>query len=75
MYYLIEGLEDFYKETGVQPYILFIPYSSNYWNGNSLDTNKADSYLEDVYKSTFQDEGHFIFAYFQCSIYKIETFI
>lgn len=63
---LITGLEDFYNLTGVQPYILFVPYSENYWNGNSINVSNATKYLEDVYSSTFKDEGHFIFAYFQC---------
>lgn len=63
---MISGLEDFYKETGVQPYILFVPYSEEYWNGNTIQPTKADAYLEKVYAEKFKDEGHFIFAYFQC---------
>ena len=63
---LIEGLEDFYKETGVQPYVLFVPYQSDLWNGNNLNPTKADEYLEKIYEEKFEDEGHFIFAYFQC---------
>lgn len=63
---LISGLEDFYNKTGVQPYILFVPYSTNYWNGTDFNANAADSYLETVYSNSFTDEAHFIFAYFQC---------
>lgn len=63
---LITGLEDFYNATGIQPYILFVPYSSNYWNGTNFNANAANSYLETVYSNTFKDEAHFIFAYFQC---------
>lgn len=63
---LISGLEDFYKKTGIQPYVLFVPYSEQYWNGNNINATKADEYLEKVYKEKFKDEGHFIFAYFQC---------
>lgn len=63
---LINGLEDFYKATGVQPYILFVAYSSQYWNGTNINATVADNYLESVYSSTFTDEGHFIFAYFEC---------
>ncbi len=63
---LINGLEDFYKATGVQPYVLFVPYSIQYWNGTSINATVADNYLESVYSSTFTDEGHFIFAYFEC---------
>lgn len=63
---LISGLEDFYNATGVQPYILFVPYSEEYWNGTSINPTVADQYLELVYSSKFTDEGHFIFAYFAC---------
>lgn len=63
---LITGLEEFYKKTGIQPYVLFVPYSGQYWNGNNIIVTKADEYLEEVYKEKFKDEGHFIFAYFQC---------
>lgn len=63
---LISGLEDFYKETGIQPYILFVPYSSDYWNGSTINSTAADNYLEAVYNEKFTDEAHFIFAYFSC---------
>lgn len=63
---LISGLEDFYKETGVQPYVMLIPYSDEYWNGNTFNISAADDYLNKVYDSHFKDEGHFIFAYFAC---------
>lgn len=64
---MIEGLEDFYNETGIQPYVAFIPYDNEMWNGNDINANKADQYLEKLYADTFKDEGHFIFAYFACS--------
>lgn len=63
---LITGLEEFYKKTGIQPYVLLIPYSTEYWNGNDINATKADEYLENVYAEKFKDEAHFIFAYFQC---------
>lgn len=63
---MIDGLEDFYKDTGIQPYIAFIPYTSDLWNGDQLDTTKADTFLSDMYEEKFKDEGHFIFAYFAC---------
>lgn len=63
---LIEGLEDFYKETGAQPYVLLVKYSEEFWNGSNLDASKADEYLNSIYEEKFEDEGHFIFAYFQC---------
>ena len=63
---LISGLEEFYKKTGIQPYVLFVPYSAEYWNGNDINATKADAYLEKIYSEKFTDEAHFIFAYFQC---------
>ena len=63
---LISGLEDFYNQTGIQPYVLFVPYSPTYWNGSTLNANVADNYLEQVYNNNFSDEAHFIFAYFEC---------
>ena len=63
---LISGLETFYNKTGVQPYILFIKYSDKFWNNDSFITSSAKEYLENYYDSNFKDEGHFIFAYFEC---------
>lgn len=63
---LIEGLEDLYKETGIQPYVLLVAYNSDLWNEDNLNPTKADEYLEKIYDEKFEDEGHFIFAYFQC---------
>jgi hypothetical protein len=64
---LIAGLETFYNETGIQPYVVLIPYSAKYWNGSSINATAADEYLESIYSSKFTDEGHFIFAYFACA--------
>ncbi len=65
---LISGLEDFYNATGIQPYVMLIPYSSNYWRNGEINATAADRYLESVYQRKFSDEGHFIFAYFQKQI-------
>lgn len=63
---LVEGLEDFYKETGIQPYVMFIPYSQQFWKNNQFQSSDATDYLETIYRKKFKDEGHFIFAYFAC---------
>lgn len=63
---LIGGLEDFYKETGAQPFVLLVKYSEDFWNGSNLNVEEADKYLNSIYDQKFEDEGHFIFAYFQC---------
>lgn len=63
---LIEGMEHFYNETGVQPYFLLVDYDKDLWNNGVLTPDAADEYLNEVYESTFNDEAHFIFAYFAC---------
>ena len=64
---LTDGLEDFYHETGVQPYVLLVKYNSDLWNTDgTLNPDKATEYLEKVYADKFTDEAHFIFAYYQC---------
>lgn len=66
---LIRGLEEFYKETGIQPYLVFEPYNSSYWNADgSANANAMDAHLETVYDNTFTDEAHFIFAYFSAEL-------
>ncbi len=63
---MIEGLEHFYDKTGIQPYILFVSYDEKYWRNDTLNVDVANDYLEDYYDNHFNDEGHFIFAYFEC---------
>ncbi len=63
---LISGLEHFYNKTGVQPYLLLIPYSDQLWSGSDLNSTAAEQYLDAFYEQNFTDEGHFILAYFQC---------
>lgn len=62
---LIEGMEYFYNETGVQPYYLLVPYDKELWKEDVLLAEKADEYLEKFYEDTFDDEAHFLFAYFE----------
>ncbi len=62
---LIQGLEEFYKKTGVQPFVLFVPYDETFWNEDgSINGNATDEYLENFYTDNFTDEAHFIFSYF-----------
>lgn len=60
---LIKGLNYFYSETGVQPYIILIKGTDEFWQ-DSFDEAAADQYLEELYREKFSDEGHFVFAYF-----------
>lgn len=64
---LREGLEAFYQQTGVQPYVLLVSYEETLWNSDgTLNPTAATDYLEQFYAETFTDEAHFLFAYFQC---------
>lgn len=63
--FLTEGLEEFYKKTGVQPFVLMVPYNEAYWNGEEINVDAADGYLNEFYENKFTDEAHFIFAYFE----------
>ncbi len=61
---LTDGLVHFYEKTGVQPYLLLTAYDPSYWQGDEIDVQAVESYLNDYYESHFTDEAHIIFAYF-----------
>lgn len=63
---LTEGLEYFYSRTGVQPYVMLLPYEEAFWSNGEWQEEAADTYLANVYNDTFTDGGHLIFAYFGC---------
>lgn len=44
-----------------------MPYNSQFWNGSDFNGDAGQAYLEQVYADTFNDEAHFIFAYFACA--------
>ncbi len=56
-----KGMNDFYERTGVQPYLIITDNIEG--EGANLTDSAAESYLEDVYTSLFDDEGHLIFAF------------
>lgn len=58
---VINGLEDFYQSTGIQPYICLVSYDSVEDNSSA-----RDKYIEDKYSELFTDEGHMLFCYFAC---------
>lgn len=59
---LIDGLEVFYKKTGVQPYLMLVEY------GNvPLNAADEEQFVNDMYDRLFPgDEGHLLFCYFAC---------
>ncbi|MCM1309313.1 MAG: TPM domain-containing protein [Butyrivibrio sp.] len=59
---LINGLEKFYKKTGVQPFIMLVRYGEA-----SLDYSSEEKFANDMYDRLFPgDEGHLLFCYFAC---------
>ena len=61
---LRDGLESFYKKTGVQPLVYLAEYKEDYdFNNGTYMLNKA----EELYKELFgSDEGHLLFVYYAC---------
>lgn len=54
---LEQGLKQFYKETGVQPYL----YLTDTIDGSSAPTDEQmAAFAEQLYDSTFKDEGHLL---------------
>lgn len=54
---LESGLESFYRETGVQPYVYILP------NGATTSTQELAQQAEQLYDELFQDEGHFLLVF------------
>ena len=54
---LLEGLEDFYDETGVQPYVYILE------NGTTTDQDELADLAEAYYYELFSDEGHFLLVF------------
>ena len=61
---LIDGLESFYKKTGVQPLVYLAEYKPDYdFNNYDYMYAKAEALYEELFGS---DEGHLLFVYFAC---------
>lgn len=63
---LTDGLKYFYSRTGIQPYVVLLDYDPSIWPNGEWSEDAAEQYLAQVYKNTFSDNGHLIFAYFSC---------
>ena len=69
---LTKAMDSFYDKTGVQPYLVLVPYGTVEVSGpyDSDYINRLyeaeDEYLNKLYESIFTDEGHFLVAYFAC---------
>ena len=54
---LTSGLEDFYKRTGVQPYVYILK------NGSMTNTDELTEKSKELYQKLFTDEGHFLLVF------------
>ncbi len=55
------AMDSFYKETGVQPYLIITDNVDG--KGEDLTDDEIESYLTDVYDSLYNDEGHMILLF------------
>ncbi len=51
------GMKQFYRETGVQPYLYLLP------NGAVTSVSELTEKAEELYPQLFQDEGHFLLVF------------
>ena len=67
---MTKGLKEFYKKTGVQPYVIITDNVNG--KGESLSDSEAEEYLKETYDALFHDEGHLIFLFleYESGIYK-----
>ena len=54
---LEEGMRQFYRETGVQPYLYLLP------NGSVTSVSALTDLAEELYPQLFTDEGHFLLVF------------
>lgn len=54
---LESGMKQFYKQTGVQPYLYVLP------NGTTTSVSELTAYAEKLYPQLFADEGHFLLVF------------
>ena len=52
-----EGMEEFWRLTGVRPYLVILP------NGTTASTGRLTEMAEQVYDESFSDEGHFVLVF------------
>ena len=54
---LLDGLEEFYERTGVQPYVYILP------NGQTTSGSELTAMAERLYPELFSDEGHLLLVF------------
>jgi hypothetical protein len=56
------GMKHFYKETGVQPYLII---ADEIDGDKNVSHTEADAYVNGLYDELFDDEGHALFLFFE----------
>ncbi len=59
---LTSGMKDFYRRTGVQPYLYLL---DNIDGNDSPSVTQLSSFAEDQYDTLFSDEGHFLLVFWE----------
>lgn len=54
---LENGMKQFYRDTGVQPYLYVLP------NGQTASVKELTAFAEELYPQLFTDEGHFLLVF------------
>ena len=70
---LTKGMKEFYKKTGVQPYLIITTEINGI--GEYLLDSEAVEYLEQQYDTLFHDEGHLIYAFMEYSENRYKQYI
>ncbi len=68
-----KGIQYFYNKTGVQPYLLICDNLGG--KGAEITDDEAEEYLDELYDSLFNDEGHMIFVFMEYSGGNYITFV
>ena len=70
---LLSGMEYFYDETGIQPYLMI--RGEIFGSGFDISETEARLFLEESYEQLFDDEGHMILCFVEYSPSEYLTFI
>ncbi len=59
---LLKGLRNFYRATGVQPYL----YITDHVNGSAIsNVSQLETYARELYPSLFSDEAHLLLIFYE----------
>lgn len=68
-----DAIDYFYDKTGIQPYLLICDRIDG--KGGEITDDEAKDYLERLYTSLYEDEGHMIFVFMEYEESEYITFL